>query len=177
MRVSAEGCVSLFKHTDLPISSTLWQKRFTMLSRNYQLLKRFHPRCSSSSFPPNWSFDGKSFVLNLVPIHAGLFLSHQSSPCQVSTLVHTDPTTRISISVDSSGSHVGAVLQQEIAGSWASLYFFSRKLSSVESRISAFYRELLAAYSAIPHFWFLLDHKPLIHAFFIALVHHADFQV
>ena len=75
---------------------------------------------------------------------------------------HPDHTARISFSVDSSASHMGAVLQQEIAGSWAPLNFFSRKLSSVESRNSAFDRELLAAYSAIPHFWFLLEGKMLV---------------
>ena len=52
---------------------------------------------------------------------------------------------------------------------------YSRKLSSAESRYSAFDRELFAAYSALRHFWFLpegnefvlfSDHKPLTHALF-----------
>jgi len=36
---------------------------------------------------------------------------------KVPTLFHFDPTARISVSVDASGSHIGAVLQQEVAGS------------------------------------------------------------
>ena len=53
--------------------------------------------------------------------------------------------------------------------------FFSKKLSSTESKYSAFDRELLAAYSAVCHFRFLLEgwqfflflnHKPLTHALF-----------
>ena len=77
--------------------------------------------------------------------------------------------------VDASDSHVGAVLQQKLQGSWSLLAFFSKKLSSAESKYSAFDRELLAAYSAVCHFRFLLegqqftlftDHKPLTHTLF-----------
>ena len=55
------------------------------------------------------------------------------------------------------------------------LGFFSMKLSDTETRYSAFDRELLAAFSPIPHFRFLpegrdfilyTDHKPLTHALF-----------
>ena len=67
----------------------------------------------------------------------------------VPTLVHPDPSTKVSLAVDSSGSQVGAVLQQEVAGFWAPLAFYSKKLSSAETRYSAFDRELFAAYSAI----------------------------
>ena len=49
---------------------------------------------------------------------------------KVPTLFHFDPTARISVSVDASGSHIGAVLQQEVAGSWTPLLFYFRKLSS-----------------------------------------------
>ena len=91
------------------------------------------------------------------------------------TLVHPDPSPKVSLDVDSSGSHVGAVLQQDIAGFWAPLAFYSKKLSSAETKYSAFNRELFAAYSALRHFRFLLegkefvlftDHKHLTHALF-----------
>ena len=103
------------------------------------------------------------------------FSAAKSVLANIPTLVHPDPTARISISINTSGSHVGAVLPQEVAGSWAPLSFYSRKLSSTESRYSAFDRELFAAYSALRHFWFLpegnefvlfSDHKPLTHALF-----------
>ena len=70
---------------------------------------------------------------------------------------------------------MGAVLQQDVTGSWAPLAFYSKKLSSAESRYSAIDRELFAAYSALRHFRFLLegkefvlftDHKPLTQALF-----------
>ena len=92
---------------------------------------------------------------------------------EVPTLVHPDPSAKISLSVDASGPYIGAVLQQEVAGSWAPLVIYSKKLSSGESRYSAFNWELFAAYSALRHFRFLLegkkfvlltDHKPLTHA-------------
>ena len=94
---------------------------------------------------------------------------------KVPSLVHPDPAARISVSVDASGSHIGAVLQQDVSGSWAPLSFYSKKLSASESKYSAFDRELFAAYSALRHFRFLLegntfplftDHKPLTHALF-----------
>ena len=44
---------------------------------------------------------------------------------KVPTLFHFDPTARISVSVDASGSHIGAVLQQEVAGSWTPLFTIS----------------------------------------------------
>ena len=36
----------------------------------------------------------------------------------IPTLVHPDPSTRISLSVDATGSHVRVVLQQDVAGFW-----------------------------------------------------------
>ena len=56
---------------------------------------------------------------------------------------------------------------------WRPIAFFSRKLTSTQSRHSTFDRELLAIYSAIQHFRFFLegrpfsvltDHKPLTYA-------------
>ena len=59
----------------------------------------------------------------------------------VPTLVHPDPSTKVSLAVDSSGSQVGAVLQQEVAGFWAPLAFYS--ISSAKTRYSAFDRNCL----------------------------------
>jgi len=68
---------------------------------------------------------------------------------------------------------VGAVLQQRVDDAWFLLAFYSKKLSDAEKKYSAFDRELLAVYSAIRHFRFMLegrefllftDHKPLTSA-------------
>ena len=70
---------------------------------------------------------------------------------------------------------MGAVLQQRVDDAWFPLAFYSKKLSDAERKYSAFDRELLAAYSAIRHFRFMIegrefllftDHKPLTHALF-----------
>ena len=93
----------------------------------------------------------------------------------VPELVHPCPGTQISLVVDVSYSHVGSVLQKLLVGSWAPLAFFSKKLSVAEQKYSTLDRELLAAFSSLWHFHFLLegraftictDHKPLTLALF-----------
>ena len=90
-------------------------------------------------------------------------------------LIHPRPGAQISLAVDASDSHVGSVLQQFLDGFWAPLAFFSKKLSVAERKYSVFNRELLAAYSSLRCFRFLLegrdftiftDHKPLTLALF-----------
>jgi hypothetical protein len=90
--------------------------------------------------------------------------------CTAATLVHPDPAACISLAVDASDSHVGAVLQQLEKQEWRPLAFYSKKLDATQRRYSAFDRELLAAYLAIRHFRYSLegqcftlytDHKPL----------------
>ena len=93
-------------------------------------------------------------------------------------LTHPVPGAAVSLAVDGSDSHVGAVMQQRIHGSWSPLAFFSKKLSSAKSKYSGFDRELLAAYSDVRHFRFLInaheftlltDQKPLTLALFLFL--------
>ena len=72
-----------------------------------------------------------------------------------------------------SNSAVGAVLQQHFKGTWHPISFFSRKMTTAETRYSTFDRELLAIYLSIKHFTHFLegrpfhvltDHKPLTFA-------------
>jgi hypothetical protein len=88
-------------------------------------------------------------------------------------LSHPAPGATLALAVDESDTHVGAALQQLENLAWRPLAFFSRKLSPTECRYSTFDRELLAAFSAVRHFRFLLegrqfrlltDHKPLVTA-------------
>ena len=90
-------------------------------------------------------------------------------------LVHPRPDAPVSLAVDASDTHLGAVLQQLLDGAWAPLSFYSRKLSDAEKKYSAFDRELLAAYSSLRNFRFMLegrdftiftDHKLLTHSLF-----------
>ncbi len=81
----------------------------------------------------------------------------------------------LSLATDASDTHVGGVLQQLTGGRWQPLVFYSKKLSGAGTRYSTFDRELLAAFSAVRHFRFLLegrqfrlltDHKPLVTSLF-----------
>ena len=56
----------------------------------------------------------------------------------VPVLTHPEPGAPISLTVDASDSHVGTVLQQKLQDSWSTLAFFSKKLSSAESKYFAF---------------------------------------
>ncbi len=90
-------------------------------------------------------------------------------------LAHPLPGASLSLAVDASATHVGAGLHQRRQGSavWEPLGFFSKKLEPVQTRYSAFNRELLACITSIRHFRYMLegrrfvlltDHKPLTFA-------------
>ncbi len=98
------------------------------------------------------------------------FVAGKAALASCTKLVHPTPGATISLAVDASDTHVGAVLQQLANGSWLPLAFFSRKLSTPELKYSTFDRELLATFAAIRHFRFVLegrnfglltDHLPL----------------
>ena len=57
------------------------------------------------------------------------------------------PDSPVSLAVDASDTHLGAVLQQLLDSAWALLSFYSRKLSDAEKKYS-FDHEPLAAYSS-----------------------------
>jgi RNase H-like domain found in reverse transcriptase len=93
--------------------------------------------------------------------------------CAATSLAHPDPVAGISLAVDASDTHVGAVLQQGRGTNKQPLAYYSKKLDAAQRRYSAFDRELLAAYLAIRHFRYSLegrqftlytDHKPLTFA-------------
>jgi hypothetical protein len=91
-------------------------------------------------------------------------------------LAHLASNAELSLATDASDTHVvGGVLQQLNGGRWQPLAFFSKKLSGAGTRYSTFDRKLLAAFSVIRHFRFLLegrqfrlltDHKPLVTSLF-----------
>ncbi len=79
------------------------------------------------------------------------FQQAKAAVCQATRLCHPDPQASVSLAVDASESHVGAVLQQAEGTHWRPLAFFSKKLEAAQSKYSAFDRELLAAYLAVRH--------------------------
>ena len=132
-------------------------------------------RCSSSSCFSHRCAEGTWKVPYLVSC-VGLPLTRAKALLSsVLELVQSGPDTTISLSIDASDTHLGAVLQQLLDGSWAPLAFYSMKLSDAEKKYSSFNRELLAVYSFLRHFKFMLegreftifkDHKPLTLALF-----------
>ncbi|GFX13786.1 retrovirus-related Pol polyprotein from transposon 17.6 [Trichonephila clavipes] len=89
-------------------------------------------------------------------------------------LAHPSPSAPLALHVDASDYAIGGALHQVVDSELQPLAFFSRKLTSSEKSYSAYDRELLAMYSAIQHFRYMLeardftvftDHKPLTYAF------------
>ncbi|GFS89776.1 RT_RNaseH_2 domain-containing protein [Trichonephila clavipes] len=89
-------------------------------------------------------------------------------------LAHPSPSAPLALHVDASNYAIGGALHQVVDSELQPLAFFSRKLTSSEKSYSAYDRELLAIYSAIKHFRYMLeardftlftDHKPLTYAF------------
>ncbi|GFT70465.1 transposon Tf2-8 polyprotein [Trichonephila clavipes] len=89
-------------------------------------------------------------------------------------LAHPSPSSPLVLHVDASDYAIGGALHQVVDSELQPLAFFSRKLTSSEKSYSAYDRELLAIYSAIRHFRYMLeardftvftDHKPLTYAF------------
>jgi RNase H-like domain found in reverse transcriptase len=93
---------------------------------------------------------------------------------QATHLAHPAPAAMLAFAMDSSDTHMGAVLQQLEGRHWRPLAFFSQKFSATQIKYYTFNRELTAIFAAVRHFCFLLegrdfriltDHKPLISAF------------
>ncbi|GFU77474.1 hypothetical protein TNCV_3498471 [Trichonephila clavipes] len=89
-------------------------------------------------------------------------------------LAHPSPSTPLALHVDASDYAIGGALHQVVDSELQPLAFFSRKLTSSEKSYSDYDRELLAIYSAIRHFRYMLeardftvftDHKRLTYAF------------
>ena len=100
------------------------------------------------------------------------FNAAKEALARATMLVHPSADRPTALTVDASGTAIGAVLEQDL-GSWKPVAFFSRKLRPAEQKYSAFDRELLAMYLSIRHFRYFLegrtftlytDHKPLTFA-------------
>ncbi|GFY14737.1 transposon Tf2-9 polyprotein [Trichonephila clavipes] len=89
-------------------------------------------------------------------------------------LAYPSPSALLALHVDASDYAIGGALHQVVDFELQPFAFFSRKLTSSEKSYSAYDRELLAIYSAIRHFRYMLeardftvftDHKPFTYAF------------
>jgi len=80
------------------------------------------------------------------------FTNTKQALANATMLHHPQQRAPTSLTVDASDLAVGAVLEQYSGGIWKPLAFFSRQLRKLETRYSAFDRELLALHLAIRHF-------------------------
>jgi hypothetical protein len=135
--------------------------------------RRFLPSIARTLQPLTDLLRGNPKVLVWSPAASAAFKASKRALVAAVPLVRPAPQAVLSLAVDASDTHVGGVLQQQTVRGWQPLAFFSAKLSLAEVKYSTFDRELLAAFSAIRHFRFLLegrqfrlltDHKPLVSA-------------
>ena len=175
--LSSSGLHPLLKHTSAihdfpPPTDKHGLQRFLGMINFYCCFLRFAARVLA---PLTNAIKGPGKSLTWTPALDSTFSPAKLLLSAIPVLTHPVPGAAVSLAVDGSDSHVGAVLQQRLHGFWSPLAFFSKKLSSAESKYSAFDRELLAFYSAVCHFQFALeareftlfaDNKPLTHALF-----------
>ena len=77
---------------------------------------------------------------------------------ELTELSHPQPTcTQYQLVTDSSKYAVGAALHQVMNGNPIPIGFFSKKLTTTQTRYSTFDRELLAAYLSVLHFRHLIE--------------------
>ncbi|GFV96207.1 transposon Tf2-11 polyprotein [Trichonephila clavipes] len=123
---------------------------------------RSHERKKDSK-PLNWSSEAIT-----------AFQRCKQALADAALLAHPSPAAPLALHVDASDYAIGGALHQVVDSELQPLAFFSRKLTSSEKSYSAYDRELLAIYSAIRHFRYMLeardftvftDHKPLTYAF------------
>jgi hypothetical protein len=171
--VSAEGVVPLPRHVsaiqDFPPPQDVKQlQQFLGLVNFY---RRFLPAIARTLKPLTDLLRGNPKSLDWSPAAAAAFVAAKAALVAAIPLSHPAPHATLALAVDASDSHVGGVLQQLENRAWRPLAFFSHKLSPAESKYSTFDRELLAAFSSVRHFRFLLegrkfrlltDHKPLV---------------
>ena len=135
---------------------------------------RFVPNAAHIMRPIYDVLAGKPMTLKWSDELDEAFTTAKEALAQATMLVHPHADKPTALTVDASGTAVGAVLEQNSDGSdWKPVALFSRKLRPAEQNYSAFDRELLAAYLAIRHFRCFLegrsftlftDHNPLTFA-------------
>ena len=176
--LTTSGCSPLSKHSAAisafpqPTDKPSLQRFLGMVN----FYRKFICSAARVLAPLTDALKGPGKTISWTPLMSSAFSKAKQLLSSIPELVHPQCNAPISLAVDASDSHIGAVLQQQLRdGSWSPLAFFSKKLSDAEKKYSAFDRELLAAFSSVPHFRFMLegrdftiltDHKPLTHALF-----------
>lgn len=177
-RISADGIVPLPQKVEaiqkFPLPKTV--KNLQEFIGMVNFYHRFLPKAAQLMRPLHAALSGtsKNADLNWTSEMRKAFHLTKDALAHATMLVHPRNNAVLALTVDASDVAVGGVLEQEVAGKWQPLAFFSRQLRTPEQKYSAFDRELLALYLAIRHFRYMLegrpfkaftDHKPLTFAF------------
>ena len=145
-------------------------RRFIGLVNFYH---RFLPHGAELMQPLHSLLKRKSQSITWTDAATTSFQATKDALAKASLLTYPTPNAPTCLMTDASDTAVGAVLQQNIHGTWKPISFFSRKMTPAETRYSTFDRELLAVYLSIKHFQHFLegrtfhvltDHKPLTYA-------------
>jgi len=131
---------------------------------------RFMPHVASSLSPLHVVSGGKGQNIHWTTECEQAFKLAKNHLAKSVLLHHPKPGAKLAVTVDASEFGIGAVLEQLHNSKWEPLAFHSAKLTSAQTRYSAFDRELLAMYSAVTKFRHMIegrqctiftDHKPL----------------
>ena len=158
---------------DFPRPTTVKQMRQYLGMLNFY--RRFIPRTAHTQAPLNSVCSGKDKQeIKWTSEMTRAFEQSKKEIANATLLAHPRYNAPLSISTDASDHALGGVVHQLVNHHLQPLGFYSRKLTPTERRYSAYDRELLALFSTIKHFSYLLegrkfaaytDHKPLVYAF------------
>ncbi|GFT81886.1 retrovirus-related Pol polyprotein from transposon 17.6 [Trichonephila clavipes] len=148
------------KHFNLLIDLKKKRRFLPKAAEQQYLLSEFlkGSKGKKDSKPLNWSSEAIT-----------AFQRCKQALADAALLAHPSPSALLALHVDASDYAIGGALHQVVDSELQPLAFFSRKLTSSEKSYSAYDRELLAIYSAIRHFRYMLeardftvftDHKP-----------------
>jgi cleavage and polyadenylation specificity factor subunit 1 len=117
--------------------------------------RQFLPHAAATQAPLHDALSGPrvkgSHPINWTPDLHRAFDECKASLSRTTLLAHPDPSAPLAFLMDASTSTLGAVLQQRV-NAWQPLALFSKKVSPVQQKYSAYDRELLAIYEAVKHF-------------------------
>lgn len=161
---------------DFPIPKSVKQLRRFLGMVNFY--RRLLPGAAKVQGPLNAELSGSnvkgSTPVKLTPEFLKAFEVCKENLANATLISHPDPNAELALFTDGSDVAIGAVLQQKRHGNWEPLGFFSRKLSSAQTKYSAYDKELLAIYEGIKYFRYMVeartftvftDHKPITFAF------------
>ena len=95
---------------------------------------RFLPNIAQTLKPLTAALKGSTKHFKWSESYVQAFSAAEPALVSALTPLHPDPTAQLSLAVDASDSHVGAILLQFQNGGWAPLSFLLKQLDSTQSK-------------------------------------------